>query len=414
WEPDWIIEALSDSTIYMAYYTVCRKLKELKPSPESLGLAFWDYVFLGEGDIQSVASSTGISVEDLEELREEFKYFYPLDCRHSGRDLIPNHLTFMIFNHVGIFPSSLWPRGIAVNGSVLMEGQKMSKSLNNIIPLISAIERYGADPLRLSLMITAEPIKDADFSEDIAKTMRENLEKYYSKAIEILKTTSDYVGEFSEIDRWMLSRLQWHIKEATEAMAELKVRKAIHAIFYNLNQDLDWYMRRVEPQKKDESRRRVIDGLLRRVLNVQVRMLAPFTPHICEELWEAMGGEGSVSFAEWPKVDDKLIRLDVEEMESTVKLVLADVENIVKATGMKPSQIIFYVATGWKWKVYLKALTLASKCSLDVGSLIKECFKDEELKMRVKEIPAFARDVAEDVKKMPEETLKLRLSIGAV
>lgn len=414
WEPDWIIEALSDSTIYMAYYVVCRKLKELKPSPESLSLEFWDYVFLGEGDIQSVASSTGIAVKDLEEVREEFKYFYPLDCRHSGRDLIPNHLTFMIFNHVGIFPSSLWPRGIAVNGSVLMEGQKMSKSLNNIIPLISAIERYGADPLRLSLMITAEPIKDADFSEDIAKTMRENLEKYYSKAVEILKTTNGYVGDFSEIDRWMLSRLQRHIKEATEAMAELKVRKAIHAIFYNLNQDLDWYMRRVEPQRKDESRRKVVDGLLRRVLNVQVRMLAPFTPHMCEELWEVMGGEGSVSFAEWPKVDEKLIRLDVEEMESTVKLVLADVENIVKATSMKPSHIIFYVATVWKWKVYLKALTLASKGSLDVGSLIKECFKDDELKTRAKGIPVFARDVAEDVKKMPEETLKLRLSLGAV
>lgn len=414
WEPDWIIEALSDSTIYMAFYTLCRKLKELKPEPASLNLAFWDYIFLGEGDAESVASSTKTSVKDLEELRGEFKYFYPLDCRHSGRDLIPNHLTFMIFNHVGIFPNSLWPKGIAVNGSVLMEGQKMSKSLNNIIPLISAIERYGADPLRLSLMITAEPIKDADFSEDIAKTMRENLEKYYSKVIEILKTTSDYVGEFNEIDRWMLSRLQSHIKEATESMAELKVRKTIHAAFYNLNQDLDWYMRRVEPQKKDESRRRVIDALLRRVLNAQVRLLAPFTPHICEELWEAMGGEGFVSFAKWPEVDESLIRPDIEEMESALKLALADVENIVKATNLKPSRIIFYVATSWKWKVYLKALELASKGRLDVGSLVKECFKDDELKTRVKEIPDFSRDILEDVRKMPGDTLDLRISLGAV
>ncbi len=71
---------------------------------------------------------------ESKQIHEEFKYYYPLDSRHSGRDLVPNHLSFFIFNHSIIFPKSLWPKQIVVNGSVLMDGKKMSKSMGNIIP----------------------------------------------------------------------------------------------------------------------------------------------------------------------------------------------------------------------------------------------------------------------------------------
>ena len=414
WEPEWIIEALSDSTIYMAYYTVAEELKRLSPDPATLGIDFWDYVFLGEGDVSKVSQSTGLSVEDLTRIREEFTYFYPLDCRHSGRDLIPNHLTFMIFNHVGIFPRELWPKGIAVNGSVLMEGQKMSKSLNNIIPLVNAIDRFGADPLRLALMITAEPLKDADFSQELAKTIQDNLDRFYSLSIEIARRDASDDVEPNEVDGWMLSRLQSYVKEATEGMAELRVRKTIHAALYNLNLDMDWYMRRVGNTEKDKTREKTTRALKRRVLDAQVRMLAPFTPHLCEEIWEAMGCEDLVSFASWPKVNDGLFRPDLEEMESIVKASLEDVQNIIKVTGIKPKSITFYTATGWKWKAYLKALELAARNQLDVGTLIRNCFKDEDMKAMVREVPAFARSIVEDVKKSPAETVKLRLNMGTL
>ena len=61
------------------------------------------------------------------EIKREFEYFYPLDSRHSGRDLIPNHLSFFIFNHSIMLPQKHWPKQIVVNGSVLMDGKKMSK-----------------------------------------------------------------------------------------------------------------------------------------------------------------------------------------------------------------------------------------------------------------------------------------------
>jgi len=88
WEPEWTIEALSDSVIYMAYYTVIKGINEVKPDPETLTEEFWDYVFLSKGDPATVATNTGYPEDKLKALNFEFNYFYPPDTRHSGRDLI--------------------------------------------------------------------------------------------------------------------------------------------------------------------------------------------------------------------------------------------------------------------------------------------------------------------------------------
>ncbi len=412
WAPDWIIEALSDSVIYMAYYTVIKGINEVGPDPETLTEPFWDYIFLGRGSADEVAEAAGFTVEKLDEIREEFNYFYPLDARHSGRDLISNHLTYMIFCHNGIWPRENWPRGIVVNGSVLMEGAKMSKSLNNIIPLINAIERFNADPLRLSLMITAEPLKDADFSPDLAKNIMDNLERFYNHAMKVIKTGEGDAPELTEIDGWMLSRLQGHIADANEAMEEMKIRRTIHAAFYNLNQDLEWYLKRVHNDRDKSNRREAIAHIERTILDAQVRMLAPFTPHLCEEIWEAMGGEGLVAFAQWPQVDESLVRSDSEELEEIIKTSMEDVQNITKVTGIKPARIHFYTADGWKWKIYMKALEMAERGELDVGSLIKEAFKDDEMKARSKIVPNYCRTIVEDVTKTPDRILRLRRERG--
>ena len=412
WAEDWIIEALSDSVIYMAYYLVIKGINEVKPEPEQLAERFWDHVFLGRGDPEEVSAETGFPLEELEKLRGEFTYFYPLDARHSGRDLISNHLTYMVFVHDAIWPRELWPRGIYVNGSVLMEGAKMSKSLNNIIPLINAIDMFGADPLRLGLMITAEPLKDADFSPDLAKSMRDNLEKFHVRAQEIINQGKGSTKNLRDIDKWMLSRLQNHIADAIESMTELKVRRTIHAALYELNQDVEWYMKRVAMYRDRNDRAQAIRHVEWTVLDAQVRMMAPFTPHLCEEIWEMMGGRGFVAFAKYPEVDKGLVQKESETLESIIQSSLEDVQNITKVTGIKPSKIHFYTADGWKWKIYLKALELANKAALDVGALIKEAFKDEEMKVRSKVVPGFARTVVEDVIKLPASDLEMRLRLG--
>ncbi|MEM3094408.1 MAG: leucine--tRNA ligase, partial [Nitrososphaera sp.] len=102
WDQEWIIESLSDSVIYMAYYVIAKYVnnKMLSDNDNSITDAFFDYVLLGIGNADQVAKECKVPASTVEQIRKEFSYFYPVDSRHSGRDLVPNHLTFFIFNHV--------------------------------------------------------------------------------------------------------------------------------------------------------------------------------------------------------------------------------------------------------------------------------------------------------------------------
>ncbi|MEM3538214.1 MAG: leucine--tRNA ligase, partial [Nitrososphaerales archaeon] len=316
WDKEWIIESLSDSVIYMAYYILSNYIKQYNIGPDKLTDEFFDYVLLGKGNVEEVSKLIGIEEELLKKMRDDFKYFYPLDSRHSGRDLVPNHLTFFIFNHVAIFPKELWPRQIVVNGSVLMEGKKMSKSLGNIIPLREAIRKFGADPLRLAILSTAELLQDADFSPSLAKSLNVKLERFYEFAMNVINIKDEGEDiELSSEDRWLISKLQKIIKSVTEAMDRLRIREAINYSLYELDQDLQWYLKRSPIEGSSEKRKKAIVKVLKTLIETKVKLLAPFAPYICEEIWEKMGKEGLVSVAEWPVYDESKIDERAEEIE---------------------------------------------------------------------------------------------------
>ncbi|MEM3550731.1 MAG: leucine--tRNA ligase [Candidatus Bathyarchaeia archaeon] len=411
WDPEWIIESLSDSTIYMAYYTVVRHIKRHNIKAEQLTNEVFDYVFLGVGNVEDVASRAKLDAEIIEDMRREFLYFYPLDSRHSAHELIPNHLTFMIFNHTAVFPENHWPRQIVTNGHVMMEGEKMSKSFGNIIPLREGLAVYGADPIRLSVLSTAELLQDADFSPAVAKAMRERLERLYRLIAEMAKeiTETPEKEELKAIDKWMLSRLQNHIKKATESMERLAVRKAIHTVLYELDQDFQWYQKRVKTSGKGLSKSVIIE-----VLKAQIKMLAPFTPHICEELWEIMGEEGFVCLSNWPTPEEKSIDIKAEETETLIQNLLEDTLNILKATNIKPRKVYYYTSAQWKWKLYLKALENSAKEKLEQKSLIKEALKEKELKAKAKEVGNFTAKILEEINRMPMERKLTLMKIGPI
>jgi len=415
WDHEWIIESLSDSVIYMAYYTIMKHIKDHGVQAEQLTDAVFDYVFLGVGQPDRVAEEAGLNPKALEQMRSEFSYFYALDSRHSGRDLVPNHLTFMIFIHTAIFPEALWPRQIVVNGSVLMEGQKMSKSLGNIIPIQEAIKMFGADPLRFAVLATSELLPDADFSSTLATSVRDRLERFYRFAVETPQTPVDVAGgPLTLIDRWILSRLQEHIRMATEAMDKLMVRKAIHSAFYSLDQDFQWYLRRISGEKKVPDRREVATKVSNEILDAQVRMLAPVTPHICEEVWEKTGGKGFVSLTEWPKYDEAKANIRAEESEALIRSVLEDTLNIIKATGIAPKRINYYVAAPWKWKVYLTALKKSISTRITLSDLMKELMTHPDLKGMAEMVSRFARQIIDEVNQMPDDKRHRLRKIGSV
>jgi len=415
WDPEWIIESLSDSTIYMAYYAISKHLKKHNIMPTQLTDEVFTYIFLGTGKPSEAAKKARIDAHVLEEMRQEFMYFYPLDSRHSGRDLVPNHLTFMIFNHTAIFPEALWPRQIATNGSVLMQGAKMSKSFGNIIPLVEAISEFGADPLRMGILVTAELLQDADFSPTLAGSMRDRLERLYKFGEQVAETKSQKAPKsLTSPDKWMLSRLQEHIRMATEAMDKLAVRKAIHSALYELDQDVQWYMRRVADKRENSERKEASNYVLNQVFDAQVRMLAPITPHICEELWEKIGGKGFISLAAWPAPDSTEIDIRAMESEALIAATLQDTLDIIKATSMTPSKVYYYVAADWKFNVYTAALQKAVSAKIVQSDLMKELLKDAKMKKVAEQLAKFVGQVADEVNKMSMERKHRLNEIGAL
>ena len=436
---DWIIESLSDSVIYMSYYILAKYVNnnsifdgdnklmtntandvDVVAIVDNLNDSFFDYIFLGNGNASHIAVECKISLSLLEEIRNEFSYFYPLDARHSGRDLIQNHLSFFIFNHAAIFRREHWPKKIVVNGSVLMEGKKMSKSLANIIPLRTAIKDYSADAVRLAMLGSAELLQDADFSFDAIKGIRSTLDDIYNMAMNYstakLKPGSSLVSSMTasemkrEIeDRWLVSRLQNYITDITVSMDKSRVRKALHDILYMFDQDLQWYKKRINAKNREDS---AIVLTLSIFLKSRIRMLAPFAPFISEEIWQIIGDESySIIFAGWPKVNEDKRDLVAEESEQLIINIISDLQNILKVTKISPVKIIIYTSAGWKQKIYQKILSFISlKNKTNFGDIMKQLINDPET-AKAKNDPKLIRNIVEDILSDPIEARNRRLKL---
>ena len=430
WDQNWLIESLSDSVIYMAYYVLAKYINEnsltdLHDNYDNLKDSFFDYVFLGRGDSHQVAQDCDLDPLLLERIRNEFRYFYPLDSRHSGRDLVPNHLSFFIFNHAAIFEKACWPRQIVVNGSVLMEGKKMSKSLGNIIPLRDAIKEYGADSIRLAMLSSAEILQDADFSFDSVKGIRAKLYDIYNSAVEQLghdnHNENMRVVERTEMeDRWLASRLQRVISDTTDLMDKLRVREALHNILYLLDQDLIWYKRRTRSKKREHSLDAV--WVMAEFIGIRVRMLAPFAPFLSEEIWEKIhkffdsslsSSSTSILFSGWPVANPEEEDPTAEESEQLVQNLLLDIQNIIKVTKLAPTRIHVYVSAKWKRRIYQKVLRIiVAENRAKFGEIMKVLSKDPEIAASLKKNISLVQKIIEDIVSVSLEVRQRRLKLG--
>jgi leucyl-tRNA synthetase len=405
WDPDWIIESLSDSVIYMAYYTLAKYVNRKELSESKIGDSFFDYVLLGSGTAEVVAKECGLAPSLVDQIRNEFRYFYPVDSRHSGRDLVPNHLTFFIFNHVAIFGKENWPKQIVVNGSVLMEGKKMSKSLGNIIPLRTAIRENGADIIRLAMLVSAELLQDADFSFDTVRGIRAKLYGIFEMAERCAGKKEDAAHEPE--DRWLLSRLQRTVAETTSSLEKLRMREAIHHVLYTLEQDQQWYLKRSAAKGKEGNM-----ATLRECLEVQVKLLAPFAPFTSEELWERIGKGQNLISSKWPEVRQESIALDAEESEFLILSLLADAQNIIKVTKIAPTRIAVYTCAAWKTMIYKVVLAQVISGNTNFGEIMKVLLSDPQT-AKAKTDPKLVQKMVEDILSSPVEARERRTALNA-
>jgi leucyl-tRNA synthetase len=402
WDNEWIIESLADSVIYMAYYLLSRHISnnqdlqniEDKVLADNLNDDFFDYVFLGKNDPDMVAKESKISIQLLEKIKNEFVYFYPVDSRHSGRDLVPNHLAFFIFNHAAIFPKDKWPKQIVVNGSVLMEGKKMSKSLGNIIPLRHAIEEYGADSIRLTMLASSEILQDSDFSFDLVKGIRAKLFEIYRNInahLDIFKAQSSSDVDLEDI--WISSRLQNVIMDTTSAIEKFRIREALHNILYLMDNDLEWYEKRKLAKNKS-----IFNSYLKEFIETRIKLLSPFAPYFCEEVWEIMGNDSYVSLSQWPEINQSKITLKSEDNERLIQNIIFDIQKITKVTKMVPRKISIYTASSIKCTLYRKILDrIQRQATPNFGEIMKEFVNDNEVKDLVKRNPDLVKKIIDDI-----------------
>ena len=204
WDPKFLVESLSDSTIYMSYYTISHLLHSdifgtqkgiLDVKAEQMTDEVWDYVFCRTNISEKLVNECGITEADLQTMRREFEYWYPLDTRVSGKDLIPNHLTFFLYIHAALFPKEYWPRSIRSNGHLLLNGEKMSKSIGNFLTLNDAVKKYGADATRIALADAGDGIEDANFEESVANQIILRLHTLKEWCEEVVKDQSLRTGK---------------------------------------------------------------------------------------------------------------------------------------------------------------------------------------------------------------------------
>jgi len=405
WDKEWLVESLADSVIYMAFYIISKYVNKKEINGNDLTDEFFDYVFYGKKDSGEIANKINITKEKLKEIRNEFLYFYPVDSRHSGRDLVPNHLTFFVLNHVALFPEENWPQEIVVNGSVLMAGKKMSKSMGNIIPLRDAVRKHGADPIRLTILISAELLQDADFNVEAINGIKNKLESMYENST---KTKAEEIPELEPEDKWILSMLQNLALNVSQSMDKIRFREALHHILYDFDSELQWYLKRTKSKQRTN-----ISGILHKILSSRVLMLSPFAPHIAEEIWEKLGNSELASKSAWPssigiEIDSKSI-----QTETLLKSIIEDINNILKVTKISPKKITIYTAEQWKSKAYNSILKNVLDGQTNIGTIIKSLIANKETE-QIKKDPDFVKKTLNDILSEPVELRKGRMNIGQI
>jgi leucyl-tRNA synthetase len=299
WDEQFLVESLSDSTLYMAYYTIAHLLQNgnmygqevSSVKPEEMTDDVWEYVFC-----DGPAPKSDISPALLSRMKQEFEYWYPFDIRVSGKDLIQNHLTFSIYNHTALVPEHHWPRGFRCNGHLMLNSEKMSKSTGNFRTLRQAIQDFSSDATRFALADAGDGMDDANFVFETANAAILRLTKEITWMEEVIAAESSLRGgpPSTYADNVFANEINIGVKETEKSYNTFMFRDALKSGFYDLQLARDEY--RLSCGSAGMNRE-----LLARFMEVQTRLITPICPHYAEHVWQKiLKKEGFAIKAGWP------------------------------------------------------------------------------------------------------------------
>uniref|UniRef100_A0A0K0DF01 leucine--tRNA ligase n=1 Tax=Angiostrongylus cantonensis TaxID=6313 RepID=A0A0K0DF01_ANGCA len=310
WDPQYLIESLSDSTIYNAYYTVAHLLQQ--------------------GSLDgSVVGPAGIR--------------YPIDMRASGKDLIQNHLTYLLFNHVAIWPNQreLWPKNIYF---------KMSKNTGNFMTLIDGIETFSADGMRLSLADAGDAIEDANFvfaMADAGVLRLYNFIDWVKEMVELRDQGGLRRGDCSTFaDRVFANEMNKNIQNCAAKYEATLFKEALKHGFFEYQALRDMYRELCGGQDGAMN-----EALVFRFIETQALILSPICPHVSEHIWQILGKDDLIVNSKWPEtvsVDETLCKA-ADFMREVLADFRARIKNAMSskkknAFAVQPTEAVIYVA----------------------------------------------------------------------
>lgn len=344
----------------------------------------FDYIFQHVDEVKE----TNIPIESLQRLRREFEYFYPLDVSISGKDLIPNHLTFFIYTHVALFPKKFWPKGIRANGHLMLNNAKMSKSTGNFMTLKQIVEKFGADASRIALADAGDTVEDANFDESNANAAILRLFNLKEWAEEIIKDIDALrTGPITEFFDVAFENEMNELIEETHKHYELtNYKSALKYGLFDYQAARDYYREACDVMHRD---------LVLRYIETQVLLLAPIAPHFAEYIYvEVLKKNGSVQNAKFPRSDkpvDISISSSLEYLRDLQRSIReAEGQALKKKKGKgadvdisKPAKLILYIIETfpeWQTKYIELVRKLFESQSLNDNKVIKESVEPKDMK----------------------------------
>jgi len=234
--------------------------------------------------------------------KKKVKYWMPVDQYIGGIEHAIMHLLYARFftkalRDIGLYKIDEPFTRLLCQGMVIKDGAKMSKSKGNVVSVDEITQKYGADTARLFILFASPPEKDLEWSDRGVQGCYRFLNRVRNLVEEIKSKHKKTVLKTYDQEEKKLNRITHSaIKKVTEDIESFHFNTAIAAIMELSNGIYD-YLR-----KKDTS------SHLRESVEKLILLLAPFAPHICEELWEVLGHRGSVIKKSWPRYDQEVIK----------------------------------------------------------------------------------------------------------
>lgn len=197
-------------------------------------------------------------------------------------------------------------QNLLTQGMVNKDGKKMSKSLGNVVSPEEIIEKYGADTARLFILFAAPPERELDWSDA-------GVEGSYRFLNRVYRLVYEYVEKYGAAPE------AFEVKTAADKSLNYMLNAAIKKVSedvggrFSFNTAISSIMELVNEMYRYKEAAELNTGLLGKAVKELILILSPFTPHICEEMWEHIGQTGSLTTMAWPEFDeDALVKDEVQ------------------------------------------------------------------------------------------------------